>query len=121
MRELDPARTIAVIGNYGYDWPVEGGAAEPLTVEQALSRAGAAQATIELDPAALNPAFTYASEGKTHRVWFLNAVSARNQLQEARQHHLAGYALWRLGSEDPAIWPVLPAATDATPARSGSR
>jgi spore germination protein YaaH len=121
MRELDPARTIAVIGNYGYDWPVEGGAAVALTVEQALSRAGAAQATVELDPTALNPAFSYESEGKKHRVWFLNAVSARHQLEEARQHHLAGYALWRLGSEDPAIWPVLPAATDATPARSGSR
>jgi cellulose synthase/poly-beta-1,6-N-acetylglucosamine synthase-like glycosyltransferase/peptidoglycan/xylan/chitin deacetylase (PgdA/CDA1 family) len=42
-----------------------------------------------------------------HRVWFLDAVTAYNQLRAADEFRPAGYALWRLGSEDPSVWSVL--------------
>jgi spore germination protein YaaH len=34
------------------------------------------------------------------------------KLEIARRHHIAGIFAWRLGQEDPAIWPPL-AAYDA--------
>ena len=42
-----------------------------------------------------------------HHVWFLDAVSAFNQLVGGQRHSPRGFALWRLGSEDPSIWPIL--------------
>src|SRR5207248_11748559 len=41
-----------------------------------------------------------------HIVWFLDAVTAFNQMRAASGYHPAGFAVWRLGSEDPSIWSV---------------
>ena len=65
------------------------------------------EAAIELDPQSLNPHFDYSNDdGTQHQVWFLDAVTAFNQIRAADVFHPAGYALWRLGSEDPSIWSV---------------
>ncbi len=108
MRSLDPARTIVAIGNYGYDWKVGGDKADEMTFDQVMQRAGDKDAAIELEPLTLNPRFSYDEDGKAHRVWFLNAVSATHQMRAADRYRPAGYALWRLGGEDPSIWSVLP-------------
>ncbi len=118
MRDLDPARTIVAIGNYGYDWISGGGDADDLTFQEAMLTARDAKAAISLDPETLNPRFSYVEDGKTHRVWFLDAVTAYNQLRAADKFRPAGYALWRLGAEDPSIWQVLPRAYGAAPPAS---
>src|SRR5579883_3223255 len=115
MRDLDPARTIVAIGNYGYDWTEGGGEADDITFQEAMLTAKDAKATIELDPDTLNPRFSYGEDGKVHRVWFLDAVSAYNHLRAADKYKPAGYALWRLGSEDPSVWSVLPRNYFAAP------
>ena len=62
---------------------------------------------IRLDPVALNPTFDYADDdGRIHQVWLLDAVTAFNQLVVARSVQPRGYALWRLGGEDPSLWRV---------------
>jgi peptidoglycan/xylan/chitin deacetylase (PgdA/CDA1 family)/spore germination protein YaaH/glycosyltransferase involved in cell wall biosynthesis len=120
MKELDPARTIIAIGNYGYDWS-KGRSAEDLTFQDAVLAARDSEADIEFDPDSSNPHFTYAEDdGKTHQVWFLDAVTAFNQIHAADPYRPAGYALWRLGSEDPSIWSVLGRSYDA-PAPEGLR
>ncbi|MRR12172.1 hypothetical protein EG835_06840 [bacterium] len=35
-------------------------------------------------------------------------MSAFNQLRVASRHNVRGYAIWRLGAEDPSLWSVLP-------------
>ncbi|MEO8999217.1 MAG: glycosyl hydrolase family 18 protein, partial [Rhodanobacter sp.] len=107
MKVLDPDQTIIAIGSYGYDW-AHGKSAEALTFQDAMDRAADAQADIEFDPDTQNPHFSYTEDnGTTHQVWFLDGVTAYNQIHAADNYKPYGYALWRLGSEDPSIWSVL--------------
>lgn len=113
MKELDPSRTIIALGNYGYDW-THGQNAEDMTFQDAVLAARDSEAKIDFDPESSNPHFSYLEDdGKTHDVWFLDAVTAFNQIHAADSYRPAGYALWRLGSEDPSIWSVLGRAYDA--------
>ncbi len=115
MRDLDPAHTIVAIGNYGYDWTEGATTASDVTFQEVMLTARDAGATIEFDPKTLNPRYSYGDEGKTHRVWFLDAATAYNHLRAGDKFRPAGYALWRLGAEDPSIWSVLPHRYNAPP------
>ncbi|MBR7618171.1 glycosyltransferase [Phenylobacterium sp. 20VBR1] len=113
MGELDPARTILALGAYGYDWtlPARGkpGVAEAVTFNEATQLAHDAGASVAMDPEALNPHFNYEDDaGRQHAVWFLDAPTLYNQLKVSDPYRPLGYALWRLGSEDPGIWRLLP-------------
>ena len=118
MRDLDPAHTIVAIANYGYDWTVGKQDAEELTFQEAILTARDSNVSIQLDPDTLNPRFSYLEDGAAHRVWFLDAVTAYNHLRAADRYRPAGYALWRLGAEDPSIWQVMPRAYGAPPPTS---
>ena len=103
MRDLDPHHVIICIGSYGYDWAGNKGA-EDITFQEAVQTARESEATIEFDADTLNPGFSYEEDdGKQHEVWLLDAVTAFNQIHRADAYRPAGYALWRLGSEDPSI------------------
>jgi cellulose synthase/poly-beta-1,6-N-acetylglucosamine synthase-like glycosyltransferase/peptidoglycan/xylan/chitin deacetylase (PgdA/CDA1 family)/spore germination protein YaaH len=120
MRTLDPERTIIAIGSYGYDW-VQGQAAEDLTFEEAVLSARDSEADIDFDPETNNPHFSFIEDnGQRHDVWFLDGVTAFNEIHAADVYEPAGYALWRLGSEDPSIWSVLGRPYNA-PAPDGLR
>ena len=106
MKEIDPAQTIIAIGNYGYDW-IPGTPANDLTYSEAIRSAQESEADIDFDEDSLNPHFSYDEEGKHHEVWFLDAVTSFNQIHAADIYKPYGYALWRLGSEDPSIWSVM--------------
>ncbi|WEN13935.1 glycosyltransferase [Rhodanobacter sp. AS-Z3] len=107
MKQLDPDQTIVAIGSYGYDWS-HGNNAEALTFQDAMDRASDAQSDISFDSASQNPHFSYDDDdGHTHQAWFLDGVTAYNQIHVADEYKPYGYALWRLGSEDPSVWSVL--------------
>lgn len=106
MAELNPAKTIVALGNYGYNW-TEGAEAKEVSFQEAVIEAHDSEAPIAFDPATRNPHYEYEEEDNTHHiVWFLDAVTAFNQMRAASGYHPAGFALWRLGSEDPSIWSV---------------
>ncbi|MFN2576523.1 MAG: polysaccharide deacetylase family protein [Pyrinomonadaceae bacterium] len=106
LGEIDPAKTIIALGNYGYDW-VEGRAANEVSFQEALIHAKESEATVEFDAATGNPHYEYDEEDESHHiVWFLDAVTAFNQMRAASGYHPAGFAVWRLGSEDPSLWSV---------------
>ena len=104
--------------NYGYDWTVGKQDAEELTFQEAILTARDSNVSIQLDPDTLNPRFSYLEDGAAHSVWFLDAVTAYNHLRAADRYRPAGYALWRLGAEDPSIWQVMPRAYGAPPPAS---
>jgi len=107
MKQLDPNRTIIAIGGYGYDW-VKGQAAQELTFQEAVLSARDSEADIQFDPETSNPHFSFIEDdGKRHDVWFLDGVTAYDEIQAGDAYHPAGYALWRLGSEDPSVWSVM--------------
>ncbi|MGH9957852.1 MAG: polysaccharide deacetylase family protein [Pyrinomonadaceae bacterium] len=106
MRELEPAKTIICIGNYGYNW-TRGSQATEVTFQEAVLAARDSEAAVSFDATSRNPYFSYEEEdGSSHTVWFLDAVTAYNQFRSANIFHPAGYALWRLGSEDPSLWTI---------------
>ena len=114
MKALDPDQTIIAIGSYGYDW-AKGHNAETLTFQDAMDRASDAQADISFDSDSQNPHFSYSEDdGTEHQVWFLDGVTAYNEIHAADDYKPYGYALWRLGAEDPSIWSVLGQAYGAS-------
>ena len=107
MRVLDPQSTIVGIGNYGYDW--HGNQyADGLNFQDAVLAARDSEADIDFDDATGNAHFSYLENDKSrHEVWFLDAVTAFNQIHAADIYRPAGYALWKIGSEDPSVWPLM--------------
>jgi len=106
MNELNPAKTIIALGSYGYDW-TEGKNAQEISFQEAVIHANESEAQIEWDSATRNPHYEYDEEDESHHiVWFLDAVTAFNQMRAASGYHPAGFALWRMGSEDPSLWSV---------------
>lgn len=103
--ELPPEKYVVAIANYGYDWTGRRTPAAELTYQHAIATARESQAHVTFDPLVLNPTFEYYdAHDQFHRVWFLDAVTAFNQVMEGQRYGPRGFALWRLGSEDPAIW-----------------
>ena len=108
MHDLDPAKTIIALGNYGYNWSDATHTADELTFQEALITAHESSATPLFDQATRNPYFEYDEEDNSHhKVWFLDAVTAYNQMRAASGFKPAGFGIWRLGSEDPSIWSIL--------------
>ena len=111
MASLDPEHTVMAFGSYGYDWPLKGDqnqSADPIDFHDAMQYARDSDATITMDDNALNPTFGYADEnGLPHVVWFLDAATLFNQMKVTDPWRVRGYAVWRLGSEDPDMWGLL--------------
>ena len=108
MKELDSSKTILALGNYGYNWSSANPEADEVTFQEALITARESSATPAFDSATRNPYFEYDEEDNSHhKVWFLDAVTAYNQMRAASGYKPAGFAIWRLGSEDPSVWSIL--------------
>ncbi|MBV8594404.1 MAG: glycosyltransferase, partial [Caulobacteraceae bacterium] len=109
MAQLDPAHTVVAMGSYGYDWTAPDakgpGKAAAVTFYDATQAAHDAEAEVSLDSDSLNPTYAYQDDdGRKHTVWFLDAATFYNQLKAAELYRPQGYALWRMGGEDPSVW-----------------
>ena len=107
MKVLSADRTIIAIGGYAYDW--NGGPADQHTFNEVMISAQDAGAQIQFDDATNNPHFSYIDEDdkSRHDIWFLDGVTAYNQIHAADVYQPAGYALWQIGTEDPTVWGVM--------------
>jgi len=121
-------KIICGMGNYGYDWsmPLPEKGKKPsdkvldvtdLSVQEAWQRAADSGADVHLEGDELNPHFAYDDEDAhiRHQVWFLDGVTALNEMRDARLMGIRTFALWRLGIEDGSLWSVWdrPMAKDA--------
>ena len=109
----DTKQWIITLGSYGYDWVIGGKKAELISFPEAMSRAYNAEVdTAEVATPSYNPYFYFQEEDKEHAVWFLDVVTFLNQLREVRGANAGGFALYRLGTEDTAIWDALAVPRD---------
>ncbi len=112
LKAIDRTKIICAIGNYGYDWATSPKSRRVMWVDnnsaqEAWLHARESGSEIEFDADSLNPHFAYEEEdGMRHHVWFLDAVTALNQMRAARELDIRTFALWRLGSEDRSLWAV---------------
>lgn len=110
--QLDPAHTVLALGTYGYDWTLNKDGSRssgaPTTFHEAMRNAQDSGATIRMDDDALNPTYRYVDDnGDDHVVWFLDAVTLFNQVKVTDAWKPWGYALWRMGAEDPGAWSLM--------------
>src|SRR6266545_1529614 len=113
LKVVPREKIICAIGNYGYDWttapkgkPGMAGV-HNVSVQEAWLEARDSEAEISFDSDALNPHFNYLDEKNLrHDVWYLDGVTALNQMRAARSLGISTFALWRLGSEDRSLWKV---------------
>jgi peptidoglycan-N-acetylglucosamine deacetylase len=101
-------KAILGIGSYAYDWRGIG-KGDTTSVEEAWLVAHDSEAKVAFDKVSGNPFYNYDENGESHSVWFLDAVSAWNELRAADMEGVAGVALWRLGTEDPEVWKAMDA------------
>ncbi|MGA7158287.1 MAG: glycosyltransferase [Acidobacteriaceae bacterium] len=136
MKVVPRQKIICSIGGYGYDWstPLQPTAkkgkhapkpADPnytatmLSTQEAWQAASDANAKITLDPDSLNPHFAYddEDENQQHTVWFLDAVTALNQMRVARALGIQTFAIQRLGLEDDSLWNIWDTPLKADPVK----
>ena len=108
-------KLICAVANYGYDWervpkkrrtPAHD-AGRVVDVQTAWLAARDSEADVDFDGDSLNPHITYLDEqNHRHDIWFLDAVTALNQMRAARRLGVRTFALWRLGSEDRSLWKI---------------
>src|SRR6267143_4564356 len=117
-------KIICAIGNYGYDWarkPKHGTLPSDVkdtnvSVQDAWLSARDSDADVDFVGDSLNPHVSYFDERNLpHDIWFLDAVTALNQMRAAQSLGINTFALWRLGSEDRSLWKVwdTPGESDA--------
>jgi len=108
-------KLICAIGNYGYDWvertkqgtPPPGMKDTNSSVQEAWLTARDSEEDVDFDDDSLNPHVSYMDEHNLrHDIWFLDAVTALNEMRAAQTLGVETFALWRLGSEDRSLWKV---------------
>src|SRR5215475_13537111 len=123
---IPKGKIICAIANYGYDWAQKpkngklppGEHDSPASAQDAWLAARDSEQDVNFDDDAMNPHFSYLDEHNVqHDVWFLDAVTALNQMRAAQSLGIQTFALWKLGGEDRSLWRVWdqpgdPAATD---------
>jgi cellulose synthase/poly-beta-1,6-N-acetylglucosamine synthase-like glycosyltransferase/peptidoglycan/xylan/chitin deacetylase (PgdA/CDA1 family) len=115
IEEIPKEKLICAIANYGYDWVERpkkgklppGEADQTVSVQEAWIGARDSEEEVDFDGDALNPHFSYQDEGNfRHDVWFLDAVTALNEMRAAQTFGIQTFALWKLGAEDRSLWRV---------------
>jgi cellulose synthase/poly-beta-1,6-N-acetylglucosamine synthase-like glycosyltransferase/peptidoglycan/xylan/chitin deacetylase (PgdA/CDA1 family) len=115
LKQIPKEKLICAIANYGYDWVEKpkkgklpaGEADKTVSVQDAWIGARDSEEDIDFDGDALNPHFSYQDDDHCrHDVWYLDAVTALNEMRAAQTLGIQTFALWRLGAEDRSLWRV---------------
>jgi cellulose synthase/poly-beta-1,6-N-acetylglucosamine synthase-like glycosyltransferase/spore germination protein YaaH/peptidoglycan/xylan/chitin deacetylase (PgdA/CDA1 family) len=113
VKDIPKNKIICGIGNYGYDWAVSPKGKRPVlhvdtnNVQDVWLHSQESSSPVDFHPDALNPHFGYVEDnGVEHQVWYLDAVTAFNEMRAARTLGIRTFALWRLGSEDRSLWAI---------------
>ncbi|HEX2988700.1 MAG TPA: glycosyl hydrolase family 18 protein, partial [Chloroflexota bacterium] len=116
-----PAQKILLgVPGYGYDWDTTSGPpAKAMRYSDAMAIANQQGIGVQYDTTQDSVRFGYTKDGHTHDVWFEDRSTFTTRVALVGQRGVAGFALWRLGHEDPQIWQsaiIQPPAPTATPA-----
>ncbi|PWK10332.1 glycosyl hydrolase family 18 protein [Tumebacillus permanentifrigoris] len=108
MTKMPPHKIIAAVSVFGFDFNLTAKRNTYVTYSMAMDLAKRYEQDVIFDEKTQTPMFRYTDkDGDRHEVWFENAASIRAKLNLANRLGVRGLALWRLGMEDPGIWPML--------------
>jgi cellulose synthase/poly-beta-1,6-N-acetylglucosamine synthase-like glycosyltransferase/peptidoglycan/xylan/chitin deacetylase (PgdA/CDA1 family) len=104
-KKAPAGKIILGLGAFGYDWSVPAASNSNLTYQQALSKASASNSKINFDNNTYNLNYAYKDDKNiVHQVYFTDAATHFNTMRFGAEYGLAGFGLWRLGSEDSRVW-----------------
>lgn len=104
-RNIPNHKLVLGLAAYGYDWcKSEGGTT--VSFNQSMAAAQDADAKVHFDDDTYNLNYSYqdTDNGELHQVYFTDAVTLFNTMRFGTEYHLAGFGLWRLGTEDNRLW-----------------
>jgi len=104
-KKAPAGKIILGLGAFGYDWSTAANSNSNLTYQQALSKASASGSKIIFDNDTYNLNYAYRDDKNiVHQVYFTDAATHFNTMRFGAEYGLAGFGLWRLGSEDSRVW-----------------
>jgi spore germination protein YaaH len=103
---IPPTKIIQGIPLYGYDWS-GGRTGVDRTYTQLLDLARTHDVQPRRDPLDRHLILEYTDRGSRHEIWLADGDTVAALVQVGREVGVAGYALWRLGGEDPSAWGAL--------------
>ncbi|WP_321436612.1 polysaccharide deacetylase family protein [uncultured Bacteroides sp.] len=104
-KKAPAGKIILGLGAFGYDWSASANLNSNLTYQQALSKASASDSKINFDNNTYNLNYAYKDDKNiVHQVYFTDAATHFNTMRFGAEYGLAGFGLWRLGSEDSRVW-----------------
>lgn len=105
-RNVPNDKIVLGLAAYGYDWVQGKKGGTAVSFDQMMASAQNAGAAVSFNDDTYNLNFSYKNEddGSLHRVFFPDAATAFNIMRFGAEYHVAGYAVWRLGTEDKRIW-----------------
>jgi spore germination protein YaaH len=105
-RKRIPAEKISLaLKLQGFDWSES--TARSVTFKRAMAIATEYGADIRWDADSSTSCFFYYHQGQKHEVWFEDVKSLEAKLRMVSRNNIGGISLWRLGGEDPNIFPIL--------------
>lgn len=106
--KMPAGKIAAAVSVFGFDFNLTTGGTAYVTWQMAMDRARRYNKEVIFDQRKQTPMFAYTDEaGNQHEVWFENQDSIRAKLLLASKMGIRAVALWRLGMEDPSIWPMI--------------
>ena len=108
LTRIPAEKLVIALGGFGMDWI--SGRPDPeylnfFDITEAVARHGG---SIELDQESLNSVASFSdAQGQRHQIWFLDALSAHNQLAQIPLDQIGGIALWPVSGGDVGVWDLL--------------
>jgi spore germination protein YaaH len=100
--QCDPGRVIPALKVSGMRWTE--GTVEGVQYDQAMALVQQHSALIARDADDQVPHFSYVADGRSHTVYYEDAVSLQEKLSLIRSLGYRSVALWSLGRHDPALF-----------------
>jgi hypothetical protein len=110
LQKVPPEKVIWGVGVYGYNWGMKPDGTrdekpgEYLGFTEADALAAAPGSEIGYDEVRHAPWIRYERDSLPREVWYENKRSFDTKLLLIQEMKMAGFGIWRLGHEDPAIW-----------------
>ncbi|MCI2399911.1 polysaccharide deacetylase family protein [Aliiroseovarius subalbicans] len=108
LSRLPAEKLVIALGSFGMDWISGQPNPEYLNFFDITEAVALNNGSIEMDRTSLNSRASFLDDRRRrHQVWFLDALSAHNQLTRAPLDRIGGVAIWPVTGTDPGFWELL--------------
>jgi poly-beta-1,6 N-acetyl-D-glucosamine synthase len=116
--QVPNGKIVLGVAGFGYDWSKSEQGNVSITYQEALAKAAESNSKINFDENTYNLDYAYTDENSIyHQVYLTDAATTFNVMRFGSTYGLAGFGLWRLGSEDQRIWKFYARDMDKDPLR----